>query len=59
MRSIKLFQKMVQAFIIIALLIALSACVDISPQEWKEEFNIADRKLTHTGESKYFILSPG
>jgi hypothetical protein len=29
------------------------------PQDWQEEFNLADRELTDTGESRYFILSPG
>lgn len=33
--------------------------VNTSPQDWREEFNLADRKLTHTGASNYFILSPG
>jgi hypothetical protein len=28
-------------------------------KDWQEEFNIAGRKLTHTGESKYFVLMPG
>jgi hypothetical protein len=66
MRLIKLIQKMNLAFTVTALLTVLSSCgnvspqdVNVSPQDWKEEFNIADRKLTHTGESKYFILSPG
>ena len=54
------------AFIVTALLAALSACVSVpaqgvnsSPPDWQEEFNIANRKLTPTGESKYFILVPG
>jgi hypothetical protein len=66
MRLIKFIQKMKLAFTITALLFALSACVNVLPQDvnvsrqdWKEEFNIADRKLVDTGESKYFILSPG
>jgi len=66
MRLIKSIQKLNLVFAITALLTALSSCVSISPQDvnvspedWKEEFNIADRKLTHTGESRYFILSPG
>jgi hypothetical protein len=28
-------------------------------QDWKEEFNLAGRKLTAIGEAKYFILQPG
>jgi len=33
--------------------------VSVSAQDWQEEFNIAARKLTHTGENGYFILKPG
>lgn len=52
-------QKMSLVFIITTFLAALpfSACFLL--QDWQDEFNIADRKFTHTGESKYFILSPG
>jgi len=28
-------------------------------QEWQTEFNIAQRSLTHIGESTYFVLNPG
>jgi hypothetical protein len=66
MRLIRLIQKMKLVFTITALLTTLSACVNVSPpdvnlssQDWQEEFNLANRKLTHTGESRYFILSPG
>jgi hypothetical protein len=73
MRLIEPIQKGNPVLIILALLPALSACVNISPpdaavlpqdanappQNWQEEFNIADRKLTPTGESTYFILIPG
>jgi hypothetical protein len=66
MRLIKLIQKTHLVFAITALVTLLSACGTASPQAgtassqgWKQEFNIADRKLTHTGESKYFILLPG
>jgi hypothetical protein len=65
-RLIKLIQKMNLVFTIIALLIALTSCanalsqaVNASPQDWQDEFNIADRKLSDTGESKYFILLAG
>ncbi len=27
--------------------------------DWQEDFNLAGRKLTHTGEAKFFILKPG
>jgi len=44
----------------------LSACRTASAQddppiskEWQEEFNIHDRELTDSGESRYFILKPG
>ena len=30
-----------------------------SSLDWKEAFNLADRKLTDTGESRYFVLKPG
>jgi hypothetical protein len=33
--------------------------VKVTPQTWQEEFNMSDRKLADTGESRYFILSPG
>ncbi|HXF62742.1 MAG TPA: hypothetical protein VNK95_14055, partial [Caldilineaceae bacterium] len=54
-----------------ALLAVLTSCVKVSSgnaspqtsstpaQEWQEEFNLAARKLSDTGESKYFILMPG
>ena len=56
-----MLQKLSLVFTITALLTALS-CVAVShvlAKDWQEEFNIADRKLTHTGESKYFLLLPG
>jgi hypothetical protein len=56
-----MLQKLPLVFTITALLTALS-CVAVShvlAKDWQEEFNIADRKLTHTGESKYFLLLPG
>jgi hypothetical protein len=28
-------------------------------QEWQEDFNLADRTLSDTGESMYFVLQPG
>jgi len=28
-------------------------------QDWQTEFNIPQRALTHTGESRYFVLKPG
>lgn len=50
-----------------ALLAMLSSCAvppqaqgaASSPGDWQEEFNLADRELTPTGESKFFILKPG
>ena len=33
--------------------------VSASPEGWQTEFNIPQRALTHTGESKYFVLNPG
>ncbi len=73
MGLIELNQKMKPVFTSIALLTALSSCVNVSAQDvsvspqdvsasaqdWQEEFNIAGRKLTHTGENEYFILKPG
>ena len=32
---------------------------NVATQDWKEEFNLADRNLSDSGESKYFILTPG
>ena len=54
-------QKLSLVFTITALLTALScvAARHVLAQDWQEEFNLADRKLTHTGESKYFLLLPG
>ncbi len=43
----------------IAALLALSFGVSAPEQDYKEEFNIAARKLSPTGESRYFILMPG
>ena len=61
MRLINFIQKIKPVFTAIALIIMLSACVDLSfpavnasSQDWQEEFNIANRKLTHTGESKFY-----
>jgi hypothetical protein len=66
MKSIKFIHNMNLVFTIAALLTAVSACanvsrqvVDASSQDWQEEFNIANRKLTSTGQSTYFILRPG
>jgi hypothetical protein len=56
-----MLQKLPLVFTITALLTALS-CIAVShvlAKDWQEEFNLADRKLTHTGESKYFLLLPG
>ena len=42
--------------------VTLLFCVWGSPVlagEWQEEFNIAGRRLTHTGEFRYLILLPG
>lgn len=49
-------------WIIVALVVALSACASVLSQnsaDWQEEFDIADRNLTDTGESTYFVLQPG
>jgi hypothetical protein len=32
---------------------------DVIPEGWQEEFDLANRKLSHTGEATYFILTPG
>jgi len=50
-------------------ILVLSACRPASSQdtqdnkaisvEWQEEFNILDRKLSDSGENRYFILIPG
>jgi len=56
-----MIRKMPLVFTITALLTALS-CVVVHhalAQDLQEEFNIAKRKLIHTGKSKYFILEPG
>ena len=51
---------------IIASFTVLTSCITastpgtvIAPREWQDEFNLADRKLEHTAEAKYFILIPG
>lgn len=66
MRTLKLFQKLNPILIIIALFTAQLACANVLPQassasgqDWQEDFNLDDRKLSHTGESKYFVLKPG
>jgi hypothetical protein len=45
--------------IIFYIVTLLGASNNVLAQDWQEEFNITDRKLSHTGESKYFILKPG
>jgi hypothetical protein len=55
-----MIRKIHLVFTITALVTALS-CVEgshVLAKDWQEEFNIAGRKLTHTGKSKYFNLSP-
>jgi len=47
------------AFMIATFLVALPFSACSLREDWQDEFNIADRKFSHTGESKYFILSPG
>jgi len=50
--------------------VILSACMNVPPNQnsdqdletpegWQEEFNLAKRKLSHTGEATYFNLTPG
>lgn len=56
-----MIQKMHLVFTVTALL-TLLCCVGsnhVLAEEWQDEFNIAGRKLTHTGESEYFVLLPG
>jgi hypothetical protein len=66
MRLNTVMQKTSLVLAITALLTALPACANAlpqkaiaSPQDWQEEFNLADRKLTPTGETTYFNLAPG
>lgn len=54
------------AFTMTAFLVTLSACANIPTQntkiltqEWQEEFGLTNRKLSHIGETTYFILKPG
>jgi len=56
-----MIRKMHLVVIITAVLTALSCVVvhHVLAQDVQDEFNIAKRKLTHTGKSKYFILEPG
>lgn len=56
-----MIKKMHRVFAAAALLTALSCAGDnqVFAGDWQEEFNIAGRQLTHTGKSKYFILTPG
>ena len=61
-----MIQKFILFFAITALAIAASACAffprraaTATRQDWQEEFNIASRTLTDTGESKYVVLQPG
>lgn len=56
-----MIKKMRPYFLIMALVAALS-CVASNhalAEEWLEDFNLAARKLTTTGKSKYFVLVPG
>lgn len=66
MRLIRITKKIALVVSTTVLLAALLACSNILPQsinassqDFQEDFNLADRKLTDTGESKYFILKPG
>lgn len=56
-----MIQKMHLVFTITALLTLLSfvGSNHVLAEEWQDEFNIAGRKLTHTGKSEYFVLLPG
>jgi len=54
------------AIVATVLFISLSSCVDVPsvqnsafPGDWQEEFDLANRKLSHTGEATYFNLTPG
>ncbi len=59
-------QKLCLVLTATALCTMLASCgsqavqaVNASPEEWQIEFNIPQRALTHTGESRYFVLNPG
>jgi uncharacterized membrane protein YkoI len=56
-----MIKKMLMLFAIVALSDALSCAGGnhVFAGEWQEDFNLAGRKLTHTGESEYFVLMPG
>jgi hypothetical protein len=41
------------------LAVLLMIFADANAQEFQDEFNLSSRKLTDTGEAKYFVLTPG
>lgn len=45
--------------LLLGLMIALLSCANVSAQDFQQEFGLGARKLSPTGESKYFILMPG
>jgi hypothetical protein len=42
-----------------SLLSVFFAGQSVALDDWQDEFNLSSRKLTDTGESKYFVLTPG
>ena len=68
-----MMRKINPVLVITILLIVISSCSYSSPQtgdltrqdtnvpaqDWQDEFNLAGRKLSDSGEAKYFILTPG
>jgi len=69
MNEFRQFYKMRKTCFAVSLAVSsffLTACVDTATpeavetsQEWQEEFTLSARKLGPTGESDYFILTPG
>jgi hypothetical protein len=49
--------RLVRAVSVAAL--ALSGCASSAGGEWTEDFGLAERTLSDTGESRYFVLRPG
>jgi len=58
--------RMGRVYVLATLVLILSSCatnksqaINVSSQEWQDEFDIPGRELSDSGETKYFILKPG
>lgn len=59
-------KSMLWVLLAVVLCLTLSSCAQVpipqaavNPESWQEEFDLANRKLSHTGEATYFNLTPG